>query len=503
MAFWRRRGAKRPDGDAGEVTPARPGTPGEARDGGTRPRGPGGAGPTTGAQADLASATVEADDPPTAFLKGDPQADRRSLHLLLDAIARVSASRDLESLLDYVVDSSLEATGAERGFLVLIDPTSGEQVVRVAREAGGKRLVDDVKYSTSVVARVLDSGEPVRTTVQKNAEDLDLGNSIFDLKIRAVMCVPLVPRDEPKRERKEPVGGLPRGALYVDSKATTRAFKVEDLSLFHALAQHIAIALENAHLNLQSLEKARLERSLEIATEIQAGLLPKGAPPVQGFELFGWYRPAEHASGDFYDFVRTKAGGVAFVVGDVTGHGVGPALVTATAQASLRSYARVLGTPAEVVSMLNGDLTERIDPGMFLTLFLAELGDGGVVRTLNAGQTPPLLWRKATGSIESLKADGPALGMMGDYPYQAGPTLTMSPGDLLIAFTDGFVEARHPSFPDRLFGDDGIRAVLSDAGHRGLGAQATVEAIAAAVLEFADGVREDDLTIVAVRRTAE
>lgn len=502
MAFWRKRGAKRSDGDAAES----PGT--------TRPSGAGDPAPRPAfagaASAGLGgAATAAPDDPPTAFLKGDAQADRKSLHLLLDAIARVSASRDLESLLDYVVDSSLEATGAERGFLVLIDPTSGEQVVRVAREAGGRRIEDDVKYSTSVVARVLESGDPVRTTVQKNAEDLDLGNSIFDLKIRAVMCVPLVPRDEPGRERKQTVGGLPRGALYVDSKATTRAFKVEDLSLFHALAQHIAIALENAHLNLQSLEKARLERSLEIASEIQAGLLPKAAPIVPGFELFGWYRPADQTSGDFYDFVRTKSGGMAFVIGDVTGHGVGPALVTATAQASLRSYARVLGTPAEVVTMLNADLTERIDPGMFLTLFLAELGEGqigdhrgGFVRTLNAGQTPPLLWRKATGTIESLNADGPALGMMGDYPYQAGPTIPMQAGDLLIAFTDGFVEARHPSYPDRLFGDDGIRAVLSDAGHRGLGAEATVAAIATAVLEFSDGVREDDLTIVAVRRTA-
>jgi len=505
MAFWRKRAAKRTDGTGSEApqsTASRPHAGLASAGGATGTGALVGAGALAGAGSHGSGPSGgPVDDPPTAFLKGDAQADRKSLHLLLDAIARVSASRDLESLLDYVVDSSLAATGAERGFLVLIDPTSGQQVVRVAREAGGRRIEDDIKYSTSVVARVLESGEPVRTTVQKNAEDLDLGNSIFDLRIRAVMCVPLVPRDDPNRERRDSSASLPRGTLYVDSKATTRAFKVEDLSLFYALAQHIAIALENAHLNLQSLEKARLERSLEIASEIQAGLLPKGAPVVPGFELFGWYRPAEHASGDFYDFVRTKSGGVAFVVGDVTGHGVGPALVTATAQASLRSYARVLDGPGQVVTMLNTDLSERIDPGMFLTLFLAQLGEGGIVRTLNAGQTPPLVWRSATGTIEQLCADGPALGMMADFEYTTGVTLTMETGDLLIAFTDGIVEARHPMFLDRLFGDSGIRAVLSDAGHRGLSAQATVEAIATAVLEFAAGAREDDITIVAVRRT--
>lgn len=510
MAFWRRKGARRGDESAERASESAPvpagGAPSSRPGGGAPGTRPGGApaGGVAGATGDPPSAGSDGVAPDsTIFLRGDAQADRRSLHLLLDAIARVSESRDLESLLDYVVDSSLEATGAERGFLVMIDSASGDQIVRVARESGGRRLADDVKYSTSVVTRVLQSGEPVRTTVLKNAEDLDLGNSIFDLGIRAVMCVPLVPRDGADRPRRAGATTLLRGALYVDSKATTRAFKTEDLSLFLALAQHIAIALENAHLNLQSLEKVRLERSLEIASEIQAGLLPKAAPTVPGYELFGWYRPAEHASGDFYDFVRSKAGGTSFVVGDVTGHGVGPALVTATAQASLRSLTRVLDDPGEVVTMLNQDLSERVDSGMFLTLFLAQLGKGGVVRTLNAGHTPPLLWRAASNTIESLKADGPALGMISDFEYSTGKTLTMEEGDLLLAFTDGIVEARHPSFPDRLFDDAGVRAVLADAGFRGIGAKATVEAIAAAALEFAGGAREDDLTLVAVRRTAD
>ena len=515
MAFWRKRGVRRP----GEATAVKGST--SSADA----HGPGGA---LGAQAKDAVAGVRASEPAgsgslkmggspspegsTTFLKGEPQADRRSLHLLLDAIARVSASRDLESLLDYVVDSSLEATGAEQGFLVLQDPATGSQIVRVSRDNKGQALAGDAKYSTSVVAKVLKSGEPVRTTVQKNAEELDLGSSIMDLKIRAVMCVPLLPRDAGPRDssgpRSESEGqagggarGVPSGALYVDSKATTRAFNEEDLSLFDALAQHIAIALENAHLNLQSLEKARLERSLEIASEIQAGLLPKSAPEVPGFDLFGWYRPAEHASGDFYDFIKSKDGAISFVVGDVTGHGVGPALVTATAQASLRSYARVLDDPGQVVTMLNGDLSERVDDDMFLTLFLAQLQEGGVVRTLNAGQTPPLLWRKASGTIETISGGGPALGMMDDFEYEAGATLQMDPGDILLAFTDGIVEARHPSFLDKLFDEAGVRAVLSEAGHQGSSAKETVEAVASAVLEFAGGVGEDDMTIVAVCRT--
>lgn len=493
MAFWKRR-SRPEDGPAAQKS----GPPASSR-------------PDKGSRSSATPPPRPADRAPapagstTAFLRGDAGEDSRSLDLLLDTIARVSASRDLESLLDFVVDSSIEATGAERGFLVLMDEGAGGQVVRVARErrsdGSSEPLGRDVKYSTSVVKRVVDTDDPVRTTLQKDGEDLELGNSVFDLKLRAVMCVPLVPRSgEGEGADRPATGALPKGALYVDSKAATREFTQEDLALFHALAQHIAIALENAQLNLHSIERARLERSLEIAAEIQSGLMPKSPPSIGGFDLFGWYRSAEHASGDFYDFVRTKGGGVAAVVGDVTGHGVGPALVTATAQASLRSYARVLEDPGAVVTMLNNDLSERMDDGMFLTLFVADLESNGDVRVLNAGHTPPLIWRAATSTIETVESDGPALGLMDDMEYSVRAPIHLEKDDLLLAFTDGLVEARHPDHPDRFFEEQGVRAVLADQGHAGACAKDTVEAVAKAALEFSEGAREDDITIVAIRR---
>lgn len=524
MAFWKRR--SQPDGAADDgVGPSSSPDPGADTNSGSRQ----GAGTVTGSTgsrsagdiaSDLArrgggaggspagsptgSSAGPSDAQTSTFLRGDAGEDTRSLDVLLDTIARVSLSRDLESLLDYVVDSSIQATGAERGFLVLYDDEADAQVVRVARELDGERktqsLGRDVKYSTSVVKRVIEEQAPLRTTVQKNAEDLDLGNSVYDLKLRAVMCVPLVPRGG---NAGQPDGApeMPRGALYVDSKAASRAFQPEDLALFHALAQHIAIALENAQLNLHSIERARLEKSLEIAAEIQAGLMPKSPPTMEGYDLFGWYRSAEHASGDFFDFVRTKGGGIAAVVGDVTGHGVGPALVTATAQASLRSYARVLEDPGSVVTMLNADLSERMDDGMFLTLFIAELNPDGHVQVLNAGHTPPLIWRAATKTIESITSDGPALGLMDDMVYETGDDLHLEVGDVLLAFSDGLVEARHLDHPERFFEEQGVRAVLGDRGHAGASAREIVESVAKAALEFADGAVEDDVTIVAIRRT--
>ncbi|MFT7677934.1 MAG: serine phosphatase RsbU (regulator of sigma subunit) [Planctomycetota bacterium] len=475
MAFWKRKPTPQPD-------PAPASKPASAT-----------------AQA-MSSARARANEASSAssFLMGSTAQDRRSVEVLLGAIAKVSESRDLESLLDYVVDSAIEITGAERGLLVLLGE-SGRQEIRVARERGKQAAEAGVKYSTSVVRRVLEEQVPMRTTVQSDAEALELGASVFDLKLRAVMCAPLVPEIQ---EGDSHPTVMQQGTLYVDSKAATREFSDEDLALFHALAQHIAIALENANLGVQAVERARLERSLEIASEIQAGLMPQKAPDMPGFDVFGWFRPADHATGDFYDFVRTRDKRLAVVVGDVTGHGIGPALITATAQSGLRSYVKVLPDPGSMVGMLNEDLSERMDDGMFLTLFLALITEEGEVSLVNAGHTPPLIWRAATGEIETVKGTGPALGMMADFEYGSGDSLTLEPGDMLVACTDGLEEARNPERPDDLYGEKGIRGVLVEIAGSGGSAQELCETLVKRVLAFTGGVREDDMTVVAVRREA-
>jgi sigma-B regulation protein RsbU (phosphoserine phosphatase) len=443
-----------------------------------------------------------AEAPTTLFLTGDGRVDRRTIEVLLAAIARVSQSQDLERLLAYIVDTSIEVTGAERGLLLLAGK-GGELELRMARQRGGKAVEGQLRYSTSVVRRVLSDLEPVRATVNSDSEALELGTSVFDLKLRAVMCVPLA-RREGGAQGGTPAGssGAAQGVLYVDSRAATREFKHEDLALFAALSQHISIALENARLHLDAIEKVRLEQSLEIASQIQTGLMPQIPEDVPGYDVFGWYRPAERTTGDFYDFVRTRGGRLGVVVGDVTGHGIGPALITATAQASLRSYLRVLDDPAAAVGMLNQDLGPRMDDGLFLTLFTGLFSPDGTVQVLNAGHTPPLLWRARTKTIETIRGHGPALGMMDDYVYTEGPRLSLEEGDVLFAFTDGFVEARSVADPEHFFDEKGVRSVLEHGAASGSTARELTEALVHAALEFSGGKREDDMTVVAVRRVS-
>lgn len=431
-------------------------------------------------------------EPSTQFLTGDPIIDRRTMQVLLEAIARVSQSKeDLGAQLEVIVDRSIEVTDAERG-LLLLRTSDGQLKVHVARDRETGKVEGDLRFSTSVAKKVSEELEPVRATVNTDAEALDLGRSVFDLKLRAVMCVPLTSAVDESGKR------YASGVLYVDSRAATRQFSKRDLQVFAALAQHISIALENSQLHLDSLEKVRLEQSLELASAIQRDLMPRIPTDLASFELFGWYGPAERTSGDFYDFSRTKDGRLALVVGDATGHGIGPALITATAQAGLRSYLRLLSDPGEIITLLNQDLCERIEDGRFLTLFMALLEEGGRVSYLNAGHCNPFVWRKATGEFDDLGGRNAALGMLEDLTYDAGEPVVLDPGDVLVMFTDGIIEARDPEHPDELFGEEGLRKALVE--NVDLPTKELTLALVEAALTLSGGLREDDITVVVARR---
>lgn len=435
----------------------------------------------------------------TQFLTGDASRDQRSVEELLESIAAIGAivskvrsAEDLEALLRTIVDTSVERTRAERGLLIL-EQGGDELLVRVARKAGKEGGVDvggAVKFSASTVRRVMETGDPTRDTFDPDGDNLDLGASIVDLKLRALMCVPLSIGEGDEATR---------GALYVDSKIASRQFNAQDLSYFQALSQQISIAVGSAKLHLDSLEKVRLEQSLEIASAIQGGLMPSVPTDIAGLDFFGWYQSAERTSGDFYDFVPMKDGRFGVVVGDVTGHGIGPALVTASAQGSLRSSLRFLGDPGQAICLLNEDLSERLDDGMFVTLFLGLFGEDSMTY-LNAGHTPPLIWRCATKAIETVDGDGPALGMMEDFPYETPAVVKLEPGDVFMALTDGIVEARASIGSEALFGEEGVREVLAEFAPTGKSAEEIGGELVQRVLNFAEGNREDDMTLVVVRR---
>ncbi len=155
----------------------------------------------------------EGDDPsdaPDGLLTGNPREDQASIQILLESIAEVTSGMELDDVLDRIVRKSIQVTDAERG-LVLLGQSAKDLEVRVVRDNQGRRLEGALQFSTSMVARCINEGQPVKSVVRSDQEALELGQSVFDLKLRAVMCAPMI------------TAGRTVGAIYVDSKAQRRA----------------------------------------------------------------------------------------------------------------------------------------------------------------------------------------------------------------------------------------------------------------------------------------
>lgn len=419
---------------------------------------------------------------PSTILTGDATEDSRSLQILLDTIAAVTANIDLDTVLRDIVDRSLQVTQAERAIL-LLGGASDELTVRVAQDREGRSLVGDLQWSKSLVRRCLEEGVAVRSVVQSDQEALELGQSVYDLKLRAVMCAPM-------RARNRTVG-----VIYVDSRAVRREFSERDLALFGAISAQLAISVENARLHADSLDKVRLQKDVEIARRIQQHLLPPVPKDVPGLQVALRYVAAEQASGDTYDLVPLKDGRFAVMIGDVTGHGVGAALLTHAVQAALRSYLELIDDVATIVTRINQRLVAGVETGNFMSLLLVIVDTKArSLQYVNAGH-PGLVLCQASGTTV-LEKTGMVLGVVGDQVYRESPTIPLAPGDLLFLYTDGVDEAMSPERV--VFGGERLQAVLARA--RSAPADEAVRVIEKALQEHVQGGHfEDDYTMIVVK----
>jgi sigma-B regulation protein RsbU (phosphoserine phosphatase) len=290
-----------------------------------------------------------------------------------------------------------------------------------------------------------------------------------------------------------------RGLIAVGDKESRRGvgpFLTSDRRTLSLFANQAALALENARLHLQALEKERLEREMHLAAEIQHQILPKGAPAVPGYELTGWYRPARQVGGDYYDFFRREDGQVGLVLGDVSGKGMPAALMVSTLHSALRLLLDQIGFGPEMLERLNRHIGESSASNKFITMMVAELNPAtGVLHYMNAGHNPAVLLR-ANGTAEELKAGGVPLGLLPAARFQSR-AVTMEPGDLLCIYSDGITEASNPE--DEEFGMGGLISLLRAQRDRPLAE--LIEAIPRAVGEFSQGLPQgDDQTLVLLRR---
>lgn len=270
-----------------------------------------------------------------------------------------------------------------------------------------------------------------------------------------------------------------------------------DQKLLVALADEAAAIIERDRFQTQLLAQERMRRELEIAAEIQAGLLPSELPTVPGLELAAHSRPAMEVGGDFYDVVQIPEGPLAMVLGDVTGKGVPAALFATVAHNILHHAIPQSSDPRAVLDELNADLYDELtNASMFITLHIAFFDPStGQLVMVNAGHAPVLYYEAAAGRARLLEADGPPVGVLPQVLSEI-QTVVAEPGDILAVLSDGFSEMTGPD--GEMFGIDPLMRLMEENADQS--AAALQDCLLDAVSSFAQGMPQpDDLTICVLK----
>ena len=261
------------------------------------------------------------------------------------------------------------------------------------------------------------------------------------------------------------------------------------------IRSHVLAALREADLQR---ELERVNHDLDVARSIQQGLLPARSPKLGNFELAGWNQPADQTGGDYFDWQELPDGRLAVSLADVTGHGIGPALVMAACRAYARANFLTDGDPTTVLDHLNQLLFEDLPPERFVTFAVALLdSSGSKLQMLSAGQGPLLVYRAATGETQNLEAQGIPLGLMPGIKYGLAIELSLGPGDMFVMVTDGFYEWENPQGED--FGLARLQKVIRESCD--YSPEEVIQRLHSAVISFCQGTKQmDDLTAVVLKR---
>jgi len=256
-----------------------------------------------------------------------------------------------------------------------------------------------------------------------------------------------------------------------------------------------------------ALREARLEgelqqinHDLDIARSIQQGLFPASPPQLDHFEIAGWNQPANQTGGDYFDWQCLPDGQIAISVGDATGHGIGPALVSALCRAYARASFMVDHEYDQVLGRLNSLLANDLADNRFVTFAVAFLNPvSSEIKVLSAGHGPILCYRRATNKLEDFEAQGIPLGMIAGMTYEDSRLRCLKSGDMIVLVTDGFYEWQNRAAEE--FGLERLKDTIRAA--RDCSADEVIARVYTAVKNFSGGTEQnDDLTMVVIKRKA-
>jgi serine phosphatase RsbU (regulator of sigma subunit)/pSer/pThr/pTyr-binding forkhead associated (FHA) protein len=426
------------------------------------------------------------------------------LKAILEITQNLCSNLQIDTVAPKILDTLLDLfPQAERGFLVLMKDGDTKRGIRKTfhkirplRRTAVKGLLakpspeeSRLSISRSIINHVLGQKKAVLSQDAGNDTNLPTSASIADLKIRSVMCAPLLTPD-----------GQGLGILQLDT-SDRKQFGQDDLDLLVAVARQAAIAIENASMHESLLARERIERDLRLAEQVQRGFLPQSVPKLPGYEFFAYYNAAYEVGGDYYDFVPLPGNRLAIALGDVSGKGVAAALMMAKFSGDTRYCILTEDAPAAAAEGLNDLLCSAGIEEKFITLSLGVLDlTGGELTLCSAGHLPVII-RRGGGQIEEVGGDiaGFPLGILPAQRYKQAK-VSLEPGEVVVVYSDGVTDARNPR--EELFDSKDNHRLARRVAESPGGAEAVGRAILQEIREFSAGhVQADDITLICFGRT--
>ncbi len=422
------------------------------------------------------------------------------LRAILDLARTLQSSFSIDEVLVSVVDTALAITGAERGFLLL---RNGDGLgIRVARHRDGRHLQEsDLRVPREVLRRALEhrrdllsmNFDPIGTAGTAGTGEAGPQNSIVDLELRSVTCVPLVRIRTGQGEATSVLstGSETVGVLYMDSRLAAADLAGGNRELLQTLAIEASTVLENARLLEEERAKHQMQEELQLARTIQQSLLPKALPLTGWLRACGSSLACREVGGDYFDVTEVNPRCWSAVVADVSGKGVSSALLASLLQGALITATDEPENLKPRMERLNRFLHDRTGGEKYATVFQCLLHAYGRFQYINAAHCPALLVRPS-GRLSVLDATGMPVGLMegADFTLADG---TLFDGDKLVIYSDGVTESE--SAQGEFFGKKRLHDVV--VAHAAESCTAIHDAIQDAVTAFAEGaLQSDDITVL-------
>jgi len=404
---------------------------------------------------------------------------------ILEVTRRLAARTDLKTLLAEIVEAAQTVLRSERATVWLYEPESGTLVLSGADEAEKRR----VSIGQGLLGRSATLGQVINVPDCSSDPHFDPEADLdYDDDVRCLLSIPLVD------------GGVLVGVMQVVDKEDG-GFTELDERIAATLAAHCVVAIQRERMTEALVVAEKLDREIKLAREIQFSTLPAEMPLFPGYDVAAVFQPADQTGGDTYDLVPLDEHRMFILLGDASGHGIGPALSATQMTAMLRVALRLGAELDALFTQVNNQLIEDLPEEHFITAFLGMLDTRNhSVCYFSGGQGPLLHYRAATGQCVWYPPSTYPLGFMAYPALKAPECIEFAPGDVLGLISDGVYE--YQDAEGRQFGTEGVAEVISRHHER------PMAELLATLLEsarnFARGAPQlDDVTVVLLRRTRE